>query len=193
MVDAEHSLKYKGFVIHQDPFMMMTVYGRIKVVSQNGETELVEITDRSKFSLNDTGLIIEVNGIESNACQLKCKISSEKILVSNRPAKFSAPELKDYQFSLIESFKKESIVLKVSEDTGNKVNVSNASGKIIWINFAGMFIGFIMIFLFGHQRIWATVEEKDGECIIILAGTTTKNLSGLEQLFNTIEDELINT
>jgi len=183
LVDFSRPLVYSGIDIYQDRFSRIIRYAKVKVVSKSGEVQVHEVKSGGRFKLSDSGIVITAWKIKSrtNAVQLKSSLSSSKLSVSNTPVSFFDKRLRDYQFSLVEIFKKESTSLKIIKDPGKGV---------IWYSFLIMVLGFSITFFFFHQKVWAKVEEKGGECIITLAGSANKNLRAIEEIFNSIQSEL---
>lgn len=180
-VDFAHRLQYNGITIYQDPYSEEIQYARIKVVSPGGKAKVYEVKSGNWFTLEENGIRIRATQFEPNAVKLKSGLSPAIVWVSYSPVRFYDDELRGYQFSLIETFKREATRLKIVKSRGKEV---------IWYSFFSMIMGFIISFFLFHQRVWAKVAGNEGECTITLAGSATRSTQSLEKLFNAIQNEL---
>jgi len=93
---------------------------------------------------------------------------------------FFEEKLKGYQFSLEDIYYKESTSLKAIRDPGMAV---------IWYATFCMLGGFGIIFFMPHRQIWLSLEGEE-EKVLILAGSTTKNIASLEETLRNIVQSL---
>lgn len=177
VVDFGHSLRYQGIDIYQDRFSRKVKYAKIKVVSRDKGSEVYEVKSGSNFKLGDTGVSVMATRFRSNSLQLRSGSSPAKLWISHDPVRFSDKRLKDYQFSLVEILRKEETSLKVISDPGK---------GMVWCSFLSMVLGFGITFFLSHQRVWARVEGGEDECTVTLAGSASKDLHTIEELFNDI-------
>ena len=57
---------------------------------------------------------------------------------------------------------------------------------VVWLGCILLIGGIYVAFFTSHRRIWLRVEEKDGECKAVLAGSTNKNQIAFSREFETL-------
>ncbi|MBE9542407.1 MAG: cytochrome c biogenesis protein ResB [Proteobacteria bacterium] len=94
---------------------------------------------------------------------------------------FHGSEKGDYRFSFLDFSGKEYTGLQLTKDPG------------VWVVWSGCFLltlGCYLLFFMSHQRLWIIVENKKGEYIVNMAGTSNKNMLSFTEVFDQIHQEL---
>jgi cytochrome c biogenesis protein ResB len=174
-------LKYKGVEIYQERFTGKIKYARIKIISSNQGSQVMEVKSGERFTPEGSETVFRAVRITPDFIQLKNSSSPEVIRVSQRPVGFSHQALQDYKFSLIDTKTKEATKLKAVRDPGK---------ALIWFATLGMLAGFAVVFFLPHQQIWLSIRSEKDRSVITLAGTTTKDPASFEEIFKNITDSL---
>lgn len=104
----------------------------------------------------------------------------EKWIFSKFPD-FHGSEKGDYRFSFLDFSGKEYTGLQLTKDPG------------VWVVWGGCFLltlGCYLVFFMSHQRLWVNVENKNGEYVVTMAGTSNKNMLDFTKIFDQIHQEL---
>jgi cytochrome c biogenesis protein len=86
----------------------------------------------------------------------------------------------EYRFTFLDFSGKEFTGLQLTKDPGVWV---------VWVGCILLTLGCYFVFFTSHRRLWVKVEEKKGEYLIIIAGTSNKNLESFSQVFDQIQHE----
>lgn len=117
------------------------------------------------------------------------EVYGEKNKLLYSPAVFSGessyqqPWNEDYDFSLLNVKKIDSpgkgTSLKISSEPG---------GQLIWMGLVMGIVGFSMMFVLSHRKLWVTVEERSGYYHLTLTGWSSRNLKPLKDCFKKIKE-----
>jgi len=86
----------------------------------------------------------------------------------------------EYRFTFLDFSGKEFTGLQLTKDPGVWV---------VWVGCILLTLGCYFVFFTSHRRLWVKVEEKKGEYLITIAGTSNKNLESFSQVFEQIQHE----
>ena len=94
---------------------------------------------------------------------------------------FHGSEKGDYRFTLSGFSAKEYTGLQLTKDPG------------VWVVWIGCFLltlGCYLLFFMSHRRLWIVAENKKGEYIVTMAGTSNKDMLSFSKDFDQIHQEL---
>ena len=180
-IDFGTHLTYNGIDIYQDRFSKTINYAKIQIRDMNGSQKEYELKTGESFRVGYGGEELRVTRIKQDSVQLKSISSPASLWVTGNPAQFGESQLQGYRFMLMELLQKETTSLKAIYDPGQ---------PLILYSFIFMIAGFSICFFLSHQRLWVTVEAREGRNRIVIAGSATKNQAALDDLLGRIKAEL---
>ena len=207
LIEVNDPLYYKGVYIYQSSYGTVPDQGKVilSMASQANREQIrkykVEIGKR--FTLEDKSYEVEAKRfvpdftigknkqvlsrsqeLNNPAVQIALfkdnTLLYEKWIFSKYPD-FHGSDEGDYLFILLNFSGKEYTGLQLTKDPG------------VWVVWAGCFLltlGCYLVIFMSHQRLWVNVENKNGEYVVTMAGTSNKNMLDFTKIFDQIHQEL---
>ena len=207
IIEVNDPLYYKGVYIYQSSYGTASDQGEV-ILNVAPKTDLnqarrykVKIGER--FALEDKSYEVEVKRfvpdftigknkqVVSRTQELRNPavklalfkdntLRDEEWIFSKFPD-FHGSEKGEYRFTLLDFSGKEYTGLQLTKDPG------------VWVVWSGcllLSLGCYLVFFMSHRRLWIKIENKKGEHLITMAGTSNKNMLVFTKDFEHIHQEL---
>jgi cytochrome c biogenesis protein len=196
VLEGYRTFKYKGFRIAQlADSKKDNLIASLKVTPKKplGESKVYTFREREFFNVPETGHLIRLWNISSSSKAVKLEIYGEKYELLYSPLVYSDKRKsqglwdKDYEFTLL------GINENKTTSPSTRLEVSYEPGEnLIWAGFYIAIIGFSIMFLLLHQKIWIKIEKIEGKYHITMAGWISRNPEVIEEHFEDVRQLAIN-
>ncbi len=210
VIEVNDPLYYKGVDIYQSSYGTVPDQGEVilSVASKadRKQAKKYKVGVGKRFTLEDKSYEVEAkrfvpdfsmgknNSVISRSQELKNPavqialfkdntLLYDKWIFSKFPD-FHGSDKGDYLITLLDFSGKEYTGLQLTKDPG------------LWVVWGGCFLltlGCYLVFFMSHRRLWINVENKNGEYVVTMAGTSNKNMLDFTKSFDQIHQELKKT
>lgn len=207
VIEVNDPLYYKGVYIYQSSYGTVPDQGEVVLgvapKANKNQTSEYRVEIGKRFTLEDKSYQVEASRFVPDFTIGKDKQVLSRSQEFNNPAvqisvfkdntllyeqwvfakfpDFHGSDEGDYSFKLLDFSGKEYTGLQLTKDPG------------VWVVWAGCFfltLGCYIVFFMSHRRLWMTIENKHGEYIATMAGTSNKNMLDFTKVFDQIHQEI---